>query len=134
MAGNLVLRVNNSVYLTQVISSGTPVQINLGNYITATGRNTVAISVATDTAFTKTLYESITAYNAILSSTFNPETIQTGSFISFPYLASIGSSTIIKTLHVTINGVAQTLTNNTNNSAALVQLHELLLTLLMALL
>lgn len=115
LAGNLVLRVNNSVYLTQVISSGTPVQINLGNYITATGRNTVAISVATDTAFTKTLYESITAYNAILSSTFNPETIQTGSFISFPYLASIGSSTIIKTLHVTINGVAQTLTNNTTN-------------------
>lgn len=112
LAGTLTLKINNIAYMTRTISSGVPVTINMGDYITATGRNTVAFVVSTDTALTKTLYQAITAYNAILTSTFNQETIQTGSTISFPYIAAIGSSTISKTLHILVDGVEQVLSNN----------------------
>lgn len=112
LAGNLALKINNVTYYSQVISSGVPVTLNLGNYITATGRNTVAITVSTNTALSKTLYTSIIAYNAILSSIFDPIPVQMGSSISFPYIAVIGSSSISKRLFILIDGVEQTLTNN----------------------
>lgn len=110
--GNLTLRINGATYLTQVINSNEVNTINLGSYITTTGRNTVAITVTSDLASAKTLYTTITAYNAVLTSSFNANMVQTGSLINFPYVAAVGSASIAKTLFIFIDGQQVTLTNN----------------------
>ena len=116
ISGTLVLKVNNTTYLTEIIDSGTSHTINVGQYISNTGRNTVVISVSSEQTLTKNLYLTITAYNATLTSSFDQNIIQTGSSIIYPYLASIGTVTIPKVLHVLIDGVELTLTGNTTTT------------------
>lgn len=110
--GTLTLKVNNVTYLTEIIDSGVPKTINLGQYISSTGRNTIVISVSSEHTLTKNLYPTITAYNAVLTSSFDQNIIQTGSSITYSYLASIGTVTIPKVLHILIDGNELTLTGN----------------------
>ena len=111
--GTLTIRLNNNIVDTQNISSNTPKTLNLGNYITTSGRNNFVLTVTNVNAAPKSLYATVMAYEAVLTSTFNQEVIQTGSSIEFPYLATIGTSTIQKILHIKIDDDEElTLSNN----------------------
>lgn len=112
--GNLVLRLNGTIVYTTTIESNTPISpaLDLGRFITTSGRNNFTITVTNAAASTKTLYSTITAYEAILTDVFDEETVYTGSSIEYSYLASIGSTTITKVLHISIDDVELTLSNN----------------------
>lgn len=112
LLGNLTIKVNNISVYNAIVESGTPISYNLGQYITTSGRNTIAISVTNDIVMTRTLYVTVMSYNAVLTSSFNENTVQTGSSIEYQYTASIGSNVITKTLHIEIDGVEVLLNNN----------------------
>ena len=111
--GNLTVRLDNAIVLSQTIRSNETQTIDLGQYITTSGNNQLFTIIITNAAAqTRRLYTTISAYNAILTSTFNANIIQTGSYIEYPYLASIGSASITKVLHIEIDGEEVALTGN----------------------
>lgn len=114
--GTLTIRLNNSIVDTLTISSNVSRTINLGDYITSSGRNNFVLTVTNVNAAPKSLYTTIMAYEAVLTSTFNQEIVQTGSTIEFPYLATIGTSTITKVLHIQIDDVDIVLSNNSTTA------------------
>lgn len=111
--GTLTIRLNNNIIDTLNINSNTPRTLNLGSYITSSGRNNFVLTVTNVNTAPKSLYATVTAYQAVLTSSFNQEIVQTGSTIEFPYLATIGTSTIKKVLHIKIdNDLELSLSNN----------------------
>lgn len=117
--GTLTVRLNNIVVDTIYIMSNTNFSLNLGQYITSTGNNSFVLLVSNPAVRQRTLYDTITVYNAVLTSTFNHNIIQTGSTINFPYVAAIGSTTVEKTLHIQIDDNDITLTGNVSTSESL---------------
>jgi len=117
--GVLTVRLNNIVVDTIYIMSNTNFTLNLGQYITSTGNNSFVLLVSNPAVRQRTLYDTITVYNAVLTSTFNHNIIQTGSTINFPYVAAIGSTTVEKTLHIQIDDNDITLTGNVSTSESL---------------
>lgn len=114
--GTLTIRLNGTVVDTQFIMSNTPYVFNLGQYISASGRNVFTLTASNVAVPSRTLYTTIVAYNAVLESTFNPSVIQTGSSISYTYTASIGSGSIEKVLHISIDGQEISLNGNSSIS------------------
>lgn len=115
--GTLTIRLNNSIIDTLNINSNTPRTLNLGSYITASGRNNFVLTVTNVNAAPKSLYVTVTAYQAVLTSSFNQEIVQTGSTIEFPYLATIGTSTIKKVLHIKIDDDEELSLSNNETTA-----------------
>ena len=115
--GTLTIRLNNSIIDTLNINSNTPRTLNLGSYITASGRNNFVLTVTNVNAAPKSLYVTVIAYQAILTSSFNQEIVQTGSTIEFPYLATIGTSTIKKVLHIKIDNEEELSLSNNETTA-----------------
>ena len=112
LSGNLTIRLNGAPVYSALIDSGTSITYNLGQYIKASGRNNFTITVSNDVVTTRTLYVTVTAYQTTLTSTFNENEIHTNSSIEYSYLASIGSNIITKVLHIEIDGIPLTLSNN----------------------
>ena len=112
--GTLTIRLNGTVVDTLYIMSNTPLTYNLGSYISSSGRNVFTITASNAATPSRTLYATIVAYNAILESSFNQSEVQTESSISYTYTASIGSGSIEKVLHISIDGTELTLSGNTS--------------------
>ena len=112
LVGNLTIRIGGSTVYSTIIDANTSITYNLGQYINSSGRNNITITVTNATVVTRTLYVTLTAYQATLTSLFNENEIQTNSSIEYSYLASIGSNIITKVLHIEIDGVAINLSNN----------------------
>ena len=114
VTGNLNIRMNNTLVHTQTVTSNTNISLDLGQFMTAAGNNVLfRITITNEMANPASVYDTITAYNAIISSTFDQNVIQTGNYINFPYSITVGSSTISKTLHIEIDGRELNLTGNT---------------------
>jgi len=102
--GTLTIRLNGTIVDTIAIMSNTYDTYNLGRYITTSGRNAFTITAVNVATPTRTLYTTVMAYNAVLESNFDASVIQTGSSINYSYTASIGSSSIEKVLHISLDG------------------------------
>ena len=114
VTGNLNIRMNNTLVHTQTVTSNTNIRLDLGQFMTAAGSNVLfRITITNEMTNPASVYDTITAYNAIISSTFDPNIIQTGNYINFPYSITVGSATISKTLHIEIDGRELNLTGNT---------------------
>ena len=114
VTGNLNIRMNNTLVHTQTVTSNTNIRLDLGQFMTVAGNNVLfRITITNEMTNPASVYDTITAYNAIISSTFDPNAIQTGNYINFPYSITVGSATISKTLHIEIDGRELNLTGNT---------------------
>ena len=116
LSGTLQIIINNSIVLTDVIDSNTTRTINLGSYITSAGRKNITITVSHNAVPNKSRYYTITAYNANLLVNLNTEQNFSGELITIPYLATIGSTNIGKTLKVFIDDEEEPIATNTTFS------------------
>ena len=103
LSGILQLALNGRNVLTQTIDSNIPQTIDLGQYIASSGRKNFTLSISHTAVPLKSHYYTITAYDAKLTVSLNSEQNFTNELITIPYLATIGSSQIGKTIQVFID-------------------------------
>lgn len=112
LSGTLQVIINNVVVFTDVIDSNSARTINLGAYITSSGRKNITITVSHSAVPSKSRYYTITAYNANLLVNLNTEQNFSGELITIPYLATIGSTSIGKNLKVFIDDDEEPIATN----------------------
>lgn len=113
LAGTLQLIINNSIVLTQIVDSNTPYTINLGEYINSVGRKNITLTIMHNAVPETSRYYTITAYNANLLVNLNTEQNFSSELINIPYLATIGSANIGKTLKVFLDDDEEPIATNT---------------------
>lgn len=122
VSGNLTLYVNNAAVYTESIKSSLTSSeystLDVTSYLT-TGTNSLRITVNSTDTGPKSFYYTIKCIYLNLTSTFNKSAIQTGSQITYQYTAAAGDATLLKTLHIKLNGSEVTLTNNASTSERL---------------